>query len=85
MILTRNPALEFLNEVTVAPLTTTIRDIPSEVELSRADGVPEKCAVNFDHMQTVPKAKLGKLIAQLPGDKWGEVEKAIGFALGFGT
>ncbi len=40
LILTRDSALEFLGEVTVAPITTTVRDIPSEVPLTPADGMP---------------------------------------------
>ena len=57
LILTRDSALEFLGEVTVAPITTTIRDIPSEVLLTKADGMPKDCAVNFDHLQTASRGK----------------------------
>jgi mRNA interferase MazF len=57
---TRDSALEFLDEVTVAPITTTIRDIPSEALLTKADGMPQDCAVNFDHLQTVSKGKEGR-------------------------
>ena len=55
VILTRDSALEFLGEVTVAPITTTIRDIPTEVLLTKADGMLRDCAVNLDHIQTVSK------------------------------
>ena len=44
VILTRNSILEYLGEVTVAPITSTVRDIPSEVALTREDGVPKDCA-----------------------------------------
>ena len=57
LILTRDSALEFLGEVTVAPITTTIRDIPSRVLLTKADGMSKDCAVNFDHLQTVSKGR----------------------------
>jgi len=57
VILTRESALEFLGEVTVVPITSTIRDIPSEVLLTRADGMPKECAVNLDHLQPLPKEK----------------------------
>ena len=53
VILTRDSALEFLGEVTVAPITSAIRDIPSEVLLTKDDGMPRDCAVNLDHIQTV--------------------------------
>ncbi|HXV49409.1 MAG TPA: type II toxin-antitoxin system PemK/MazF family toxin, partial [Candidatus Binatia bacterium] len=59
LILTRDSALDFLGEVTVAPITTAIRGIPSEVLLTKADGMPRECAVNFDHLQTVSMGKIG--------------------------
>ena len=83
LILTRESALDFLGEVTVAPITSTQRNIPSEVVLTRADGVPRKCAVNLDHLQTVPKARIGQLIATLPASRMAEVRLALLFALGF--
>ena len=69
LILTRNSVLDYLGEVTVAPITSTVRDIPSEVFLSKADGVPGDCAVNCDHLQTVSKARIGSLITSLPPAK----------------
>jgi mRNA interferase MazF len=81
LILTRDSVLEYLGEVTVAPITSTIRDIPSEVFLSNADGMPRDCAVNCDHLQTVSKGKIGVLIASLPTTKMVEVGRAIRFAL----
>lgn len=84
LILTRNSAIPVLNALIVAPLTTTLRNTPSEVFLSRADGVLTDCAVNLDRLQTVPKAQLGALIANLSSDRMAEVQTAIRFALGFG-
>jgi len=82
LILTRDSVLEYLGEVTIAPITTTVRDIPTEVFLSSmADGVPHDCAVNFDHLQTVSKGKLGSLVTSLSQAKMGEVGRAIRFAL----
>ncbi len=83
VILTRDSALEFLGEVTVAPITTTIRDIPTEVVLTRKDGMPRDCAVNLDHLQTVSRSKLGPLIATLGPQKLSELRTALIFALGF--
>jgi mRNA interferase MazF len=82
LILTRDSALEFLGEVTVAPITT-IRDIPSEVLLTKADGMPRDCAVNFDHLQTVSKGKIGSLIATLSSSKMQQMGPCLLFALGF--
>lgn len=81
VILTRNSILEYLGEVSVAPITSTIRDIPSEVLLSRQDGMHKDCAVNCDHIQTVSKSNVGSLIATLSLEKLGEIRNAINFAL----
>ncbi len=81
VVLTRNSVLEYLGEATVAPITSTIRDIPSEVLLSRQDGMQTDCAINCDHLQTVSKSNIGALITTLSRDKLGELRKAIGFAL----
>lgn len=81
LILTRDSVLEYLGEVTIAPITTTVRDIPSEVFLSTVDGMPQDCAVNCDHLQTVSKGKIGSLITSLPRTKMAEVGRAIRFAL----
>jgi mRNA interferase MazF len=83
LLLTRDSALEFLGEVTVAPVTSTIRTIPSEVLLTPADGMPRECAVNLDHVQTIPKSRLGPLVTTLGGGKMAEVRTALLFALGF--
>ena len=81
LILTRDSVLEYLGEVTIAPITTAVRDIPSEVFLSTADGMPRDCAVNCDHLQTVSKGKIGPLITSLPRTKMSEIGRAIRFAL----
>ena len=83
MILTRGSVLEYLGEVTVAPVTSTIRDIPSEVVLTIADGMPRDCAVNLDHLQTVSRAKIGAVITILPENRLRDIRVALLFALGF--
>lgn len=82
LILTRDSVLEYLGEVTVAPVTSTIRGIPSEVPLSKADGVPHDCAVNCDHLQSVSIGKIGALITSVSPRKMAAVGRAICFALG---
>ena len=83
VILTRNSILEYLGEVTIAPITSTIRDIPSEVLLSKQDGMHNDCAVNCDHLQTVSKTNIGSLITTLSKEKLSEIRNAVGFALNF--
>ena len=81
VVLTRDSIIPHISEVTVAPVTSTIRDIPSEVLLDKGDGVPRECAVNCDHMQTVAKAKIGSLITSLSTDRMREIRAAIAFAI----
>ncbi len=83
VILTRDSALDFLGEVTVAPITSTIREIPTEVLLTKEDGMPKECAVNLDHIQTISKGKIGPLITVLGPRKISEIRSALLFALGF--
>ena len=85
VILTRASIIPYLGEVTVAPITSTIRDIPSEVPLSPQDGLPTNCAVNCDHLQTVSKTKLGGLVTTLSADKLRRVGRAIAFAIDIGN
>jgi len=81
LILTRDSILKYLGEVTIAPITSTIRDIPSEVVLTEEDGMAKECAINFDHLQTVSKSKIGALIVSLDNRKLTEASKAIRFSL----
>ena len=83
VVLTRDSILAYLGEVTVAPVTRTVRDVPSEVVLGPDDGMPQVCAVNLDHVQTVSKNRLGGIIATLPASRLGEVRDALLFALGY--
>ena len=81
LILTRDTILEYLGEVTIAPVTSTVRDIPSEVFLSKQDGMPKDSAINCDHIQTVSRTKIGSLITTLSAEKMEQVREAILFAL----
>ncbi len=84
LILDRDEIIEHLSEITIAPITTRIRDIPSEVHLSMVeDEVPRDSAVNLDHIQTVPKSRLGAMITMLSEQRMRQVANAIRFSLGF--
>jgi mRNA interferase MazF len=82
LILTRDSAIAALNSVTVAPVTSTIRSIPTEVVLTEDDELPGTCAANFDNLQTVPKTNIGNRIARLTARKMQEAAAAVSFALG---
>jgi mRNA interferase MazF len=83
VLLTRDAMIPRLNDVTVAPITTTIRNIDSEVRLSPADGLPTDCAINCDQRQTLPRHKIGDRVTELLPAKLDEIERAILYALGF--
>jgi len=73
LILTRNSAVGFLTALTIVPITTTVRDIPTEIFLSREDGLFTDCAVNLDNIQTVPKSRIGALITYLSPTRMDQV------------
>ncbi|MCB9128943.1 MAG: type II toxin-antitoxin system PemK/MazF family toxin [Ardenticatenales bacterium] len=82
LILTRDSAIGYLTSVTVAPITSTIRNIPSEVRLRHEDGMRYDRVANLDTIQTVPKAKIASHITYLSTLRMEEVQQALCFALG---
>jgi mRNA interferase MazF len=81
VVLTRDSAIGYLSSVTVAPITSTIRGVPSEVRLTEADGMKGPCAINLHNVVTVSKAHLGRRVAVLGAERLREVCGALGFAL----
>jgi mRNA interferase MazF len=81
LLLSRDRAYAVRNAVTVAFLTTTIRNIPVEVKMTQAEGVPKDCVVNLDVLNTIPKAALPRRICELSSSKLTDVAGAIRFAL----
>jgi mRNA interferase MazF len=81
VVLTRSSALRYLTYVTIAPITSTIRDIPTEVVLDETDGMKKRCAVNLDHVITVPRARLGRRLTTLPPLRLTAIAHAVAFAL----
>ena len=81
LVLTRGSAIGHLSTVTVAPITSTIRDIPSEVILDVDDGMKRKCAVNLHNAVTVSQERLGKRVASLSQQRMQEVCLALRFSL----
>jgi mRNA interferase MazF len=82
LLLSRNDAYEVRALVTVAPVTTRIRHIASEVPLGPAEGLPRDCAANLDTIGTFPKSLLTERMTGLGPEKIEEVDEAIRFALG---
>jgi mRNA interferase MazF len=82
LVLTRQSAIGHLSTVTVAPITSTIRDVPSEVILDVDDGMKGRCAVNLHHAVTLSQERLGKRVASLSDQRMLEVCVALRFCLG---
>lgn len=81
-MLTRDSAVSYLATVTVAPITSTIRGVPSEIVLNEEDGMKAPCAVNLHNAVTVSQQRLGKRVAQLSSLRMSQVCAALRFSLG---
>ncbi len=82
VVLTRDQAIAYLSTVTVAPITSTIRGVPSEVQLDEEDGMKAPCAVNLHNAVTVSQQRLGKRVGRLGATRMGEICVALRFSLG---
>jgi len=82
VVLTRASIVDHLARVTVAPVTSTIRGVASEVALGTEDGLKQPCAINLHNIVTVPKEGLGRRVAQLNERRLDQICAAIAFALG---
>lgn len=82
VVLTRDSAIAYLSTVTVAPVTSTIRGVPSEVVLNEMDGMKAPCAVNLHNAVTISQNRLGRRIAQLNSLRMREICAALRFSLG---
>jgi mRNA interferase MazF len=65
LVMTRDAAIPVLNALLAAPLTRTVRGIPTELPLGPEDGMPTECAASFDNLRPVPKAHLVERICAL--------------------
>lgn len=82
LVLTRDPFIVRLHSVLVAPVTTRVRGITTEVELTEADGLPRPCAANFDNVFTLRRDRLRTRIAGLSAARMEEVCRSYRFAAG---
>ena len=82
LVLTREVMANRLHTVTVAPVTSTIRGMPTEVRVGVAQGLKHECVVNLDHVQTVPRADLQQWIGRLGPERMFEVCGALNAAFG---
>ncbi len=84
VLLSRNEAYVVRELVTIAPITTRVRRVPTEVALGPDDGLPKACVVNVDTLTTIPRRALGRRLTTLAPDKLAAVETALRFALALG-
>jgi mRNA interferase MazF len=82
LVLTRDTSIGHLATVTVAPITSTVRNVPSEVILDVDDGMKSRCAVNLHNAVTVSQQRLSKRVASLSHARMQEVCSALRFSLG---
>jgi mRNA interferase MazF len=82
LVMTRDAAIDRLNEVFVVLATTRIRAIPTEVELGHEDGMPRDCVLNVDHVDTLTKGCLVERITALGPEKITAVCSALNAATG---
>jgi mRNA interferase MazF len=84
VVLTNDHVLPHLSTVTVAPITSSIRGVPSEVMLDVGDGMKDACAVNLHNAVTVSQKRMGRLVATLSPARMEQVCHALRFSLGCG-
>ena len=83
LLLSRNDAYGYLSKFVVVEITSTIRGIASEIRLGEEEGLPADCVANCDNLRTVPRLALRKRAGQLDPERWVEVKRAAGAALGW--
>lgn len=83
LLLSRNDAYGYLNKFICAEVTTTIRKIAVEVVIGVDEGMPRDCAVNCDNLRMVPRQLLCERLGALHAERWIEVKRAVGAALGW--
>ncbi len=82
VVLTRDGAIGYLSSLTIAPITSAIRGVPSDVVLQEEDGMKAACAVNLHNVVTVSQDRLGRRVAQLSSSRMNEICAALRFSLG---
>lgn len=83
LVLTRQDMIGRLNTVTVAPITSTIRGVPSEVAIGGEAGLKQASAINLHNLATVPLVGLRTFVGTVPRQTMAKVRDALLFSLGF--
>lgn len=80
LILTRDEAIPALHRLIAVPATRTIRSIPTEIQVGRADGLPQECVLTCDNVRVVNKAYFIEYLTTLSHDKVNAVCRALATA-----
>jgi mRNA interferase MazF len=83
LLLSRNDAYGYLSKFVAIGITSTIRGIASETLLGEQEGLPRVCVANCDSLRMVPRLSLTKRAGQLAPERWVEVKRPVGAALGW--
>lgn len=81
LLLSRDPAFEYLHRVIAVEVTSTLRGIPQEVELGPREGLPRRCVASLDNIRVVPKRLLRERVGRLGPKRVVEVKRSLGYAL----
>lgn len=65
LVVTRSQAIQALKRVVVAPVSRTVRDIPTEIDLGPSEGLSVECAASFDNLETVLRSALTERVGTL--------------------
>lgn len=82
LVLTRDAAIPVLKRVTIASISRTIRNIPTEVILDEEDGMPTQCAVSLDNLGDAWKAMLTEHVTTLDPRRMNQICRALNVANG---
>lgn len=81
LLLTRDAGYAYLDKVIIAEITTTIRGIPVEVVVGRAEGLAARSVVNLDNVHVIAKSILSTQVGKLGASRIVSVKRALGWAL----
>lgn len=82
LVLMRNATIEVCSTVLVAPITSTIRDLPTEVVVGVEEGLKHPCAIKLDNLQCVDQSRIRRFVGSLNERQLNEVCRALAIATG---
>ncbi len=77
LVVTRSEAVPALTWLLVAPVTRTVRGIPTEIKLGPRHGLPDECAASFDNLQPLRRSFLTSRVGRLDADEADEICRGL--------